>query len=295
MKVLVTAAIVVGLGIAGLAQAEWTPYQQKDEMRGTTTNTYALRETAIGNESISMALTVIEKQGKAEGVVFSVAGDKIACMEKYCIAEIRFDDGGVQKTSIVVAEDRSLASPADSSAFVGSLALSKILYIEIPLKGAGSSQFKFVTDGAKFERVFSPEFAFAGMQLGGQVSGLPDGFSPDQKNPALNCGVAEGLSGAIPGVKLSKARVCLFQGRFYSASITAANKAEFDRVAAFVSKAYGKPDSDRTYPKWPKPTDKMVQHNTSDVTFWPDAKTKGGGNFFIVDNAISPLVPIIKN
>lgn len=276
--------------VASANAGAWRHQEVKDEMRGTVAKSAFLTTKALNDPSVSLTMHLVDKGDKAQGIVFNLSGDSAACGDEICDVPVRFGAGSVASERMSVSKDGKTVIPNKSSAFAGSVSLSKELFIELPLVNGGRTQFKYEIDGPTFERVKNPSFSLMGISLGGSSSALSSEFKRVESS-SIDCREAKNVSNAIPGVVLSSARMCFYNDMLYLVFIDSNSKAESAAIAKYLTATFGEKDPESIFPSWPKDTGKVIDLYTAGAAFWPDSKNKAQGRYMVFDESISSLVP----
>jgi hypothetical protein len=282
--------VVASHSATALAQP-WERFELKDEMRGTVTHSASIKSTAAGDENVTLVMQVVDKGRNEQGIVFQLSGGAIACDEHICNVSVKFGDGEVTEESMAVDGKRTAILPTMASAFSGAVGLSKEVFVEIPLTSGPVAQFKFVIDEPAFPRVQSPNFKFAGVSLGDGPESLRSEFSHVQSSSSIDCREAKALQNEIPGITVASARMCFYKDKLYMAFINTAGKKDYEAVAKYMTSKFGKKDSESYFETWPAGTGKVLDMRVARATFWPKGKTKGVGQFLVIDESISLTVP----
>lgn len=285
-------ATLASISAGSASAATWSHYENVDEMRGTKTVGASMEASANGDANTKLTINIINSSPNSQGVVFQLGGyDHLACKDDLCEIPVRFGDGEVRNQTMSVDKGRRTLFPTNSSAFAAAVAMVKSFFVELPTEDGGRKQFKFEPESAAFPRVYSPQFKVAGIAIGGGIDGLPASFKPAKSGPSVECREAKDVAIGSGSDKVPAARLCFFNSQLYMVFIDAANKTQHSSVAKLLTDQLGSVDLDSYMERWPDNKGKIIDQYTVSATFWPDHKTKGAGQFMIMDKAIADLIP----
>ena len=266
----------------------WDRYEIKDEMRGTTTQGASITANATYDPSVSLTMQIIDKGDLEQAVIFQLKGARADCAKEICDLNVRFDEGAVMSESMAVNPDRTTIIPTKTSTFAGAVGLSPVVYVEIPVLNKPAMQFKFDIEGAPFPRIKNPSFKFAGVALGDSAAKLPPQFVAAN---GTRCHEARNVGGQIPNQKIASVKMCFYKDMLYLVMIDTLGKSDYAAMSKYMTAQLGKRDSESYLEQWPANPGKVLDPRAVSATFWPMGKQKGAGQFFVMDESISYLVP----
>ncbi|PVZ87414.1 hypothetical protein C9426_12640 [Serratia sp. S1B] len=157
MKKAIIIAMICASFVSICNANEWKYTEAKDEMRGSTTYIASLKaeDNNAQNQpgTPSLEILLFSKDGKiVDSAGLMLSDGWLSCKtSNECDVKARFGDGGVQDLSSKVAgESNQLLAVFDAKEFVETLRLSGKFFVEIPVRGEGRVQFKFLPKDIKW-------------------------------------------------------------------------------------------------------------------------------------------------
>ncbi|MDC9623910.1 hypothetical protein PSI22_20290 [Xenorhabdus sp. XENO-7] len=132
--------------------AGWKYEESLDKMRGKTIN-YATLHSKKNDNGIKIALLATSINNKnTDSIKIIIGGDEADCgIEEFCIGYIKYDDGRVNELPfIILGKNKRIINVVEYHAVTDSLRLSQRVFIEIPLKSKGATQFELYPHGLRF-------------------------------------------------------------------------------------------------------------------------------------------------
>lgn len=267
----------------------WEYIEIKDEMRGTSA-WHALTD-AQAPGAATLSLRVIDGSAEKQGALFTVSGDRIRCND-YCQLNVRFGSGSVHEEMFNVDSTGTKLIPSEMPAFIGSVILSDVLFIEVPLIAGGTTQYKMGTAGLRFSRHIKPSFDFAGVALGGGPETISKSLHKAANVPStLECYEGKDVRDVLDGVSIPSMSMCFYKGGLYSLVLNVSSKKERLAVSNILTKSFGRPEESTYAARWPHSTDKKISLNTTQAAFLKLGKGADEGMFMVQDKALDNIAP----
>ncbi len=133
------------------ALAGWQYTTDVDEMRNETNNSAELKGL---NNDVDLSIILSSPDEKnISSTILKTNGNKVDCYPGViCHALVKFANGDIEHFQYVnVNIEQDVAVPVEYIEFAKKIKNSDVVYIELPIEGKGTQQFKFKTAGLKWE------------------------------------------------------------------------------------------------------------------------------------------------
>lgn len=134
--------------------AGWQYTTDVDEMRGNTSY-YGVLSNETNSKLDDEKLNIILFSPDDELITsmeIQTLKSPINCTSSNCKALVKFGDNPIETILYaVVTPERNFIVPIEYMEFVRKIKNSEVVYIELPIEGKGTQQFKFKTAGLKWE------------------------------------------------------------------------------------------------------------------------------------------------
>ncbi|WP_272682293.1 hypothetical protein [Providencia sp. PROV120] len=222
-KVLIGAALLL---LGSNAVAKWEYEKHVDEMRGQTSY-FATLESEKTNEGDKIGVLVLSKDNKtANSLSVVVSGDEFDChYRELCSGYIKYDNGKIIELPFFISgTNKNIGEILYIESTVDSMRKANHIFIELPLKKKGLSQYKLKPQGLNFIG-YSERKDFintiSGFDFDSQYSNYyKKALSNTKKRNGLSCADAAIDAKAILGVKPNKLELCFLDGYLITASVS---------------------------------------------------------------------------
>lgn len=134
------------------ALAEWEYRDVYDEMRDSHSYSALLFSEGSSDEAFLLILINGKNKEVADNASLVINGYNFDCKDlKPCKGLVKFDNNEIQELIIYSKKYSELAIIDNDKNFVNEIKNSKIAFVELPIEGRGTQQFKFKTAGLKWE------------------------------------------------------------------------------------------------------------------------------------------------
>lgn len=293
---LVRASILVLSILPTICQAGWVSSEIKDEMRSSSTQMYTQEASPINGSGPKLTVRVFDKGDGAPSAMLDLSRARVeGCPERgetTCELEVRFGDGTVKKV-LFSTEDGKQFIPTEMGAFFGALYHGDKLFVEMHVDGY-PYQYRFTLDRLPTKYDQHPDIEILGFKLGSKYEAERPTLEASKVDGDKECFWGENTQDVFKGTKVEKVSICFYKGVFYQAIITPGNQAAYQAGYSLVVKAFGKPDPDGVYPRWPDDKDLRINRNIRSAAYMAIKKGDYKAPFLITDDSWDLLVPASK-
>ncbi|HCT9023323.1 hypothetical protein ACNARU_17830 [Proteus sp. WDL240414] len=206
--------------------AGWEYSERVDKMRGKTIY-FATLESETADNGDKIGLLILSRDNKsANSLSVVVSGDEFDCrVDSLCSGYIKYDDGKVIDLPFTVKRNnKNVAEIIYFESTVDTIRKASHVFIELPLKRKGSSQYELNPQGLTF--IGYPQKkdfinAISGFYFDSQYNDYyKKSLSNIKKENGLSCVDATLESSVILGVKPNSLELCFLDGYLITASLT---------------------------------------------------------------------------